>query len=291
MRADATVIISSRNRPVLLLDTVHSVLAGNDLPREIVVIDQSDTPHPALASHTGAPGCPVVYRWVGGRGASLARNTGAHAARHEVLVFLDDDMLVAPEWLAALVDALVAEGPRAAVTGQVAPATEDAAAPSTKVDPAPAVYEGRTARDILYTGNMAIHRDTFAAIGGFDERLGPGTPFPAAEDNDFGFRLLEAGHRICYVPTAIVYHRDWRSPRDLLALRGQYGRGQGAFYAKYLSLRDPHMLGRLLKDVALGLRALPLTALRDPGAASGEARYVAGMLSGAAGWVRRHRRR
>ena len=96
-------------------------------------------------------------------------------------------------------------------------------APSTKVDTAPAVYHGRLHEDVLYTGNMAMDRSAARAVGVFDERLGPGTSFPSAEDNDFGFRLLEAGYRIVYVPEALLYHRAWRSERDYVRLRWSYG--------------------------------------------------------------------
>jgi hypothetical protein len=51
----------------------------------------------------------------------------------------------------------------------------------------------RVDRDPLITLNMGMHQEVVALAGGFDERLGPGTPYPAGEDNDFGFRALEAG--------------------------------------------------------------------------------------------------
>jgi cobaltochelatase CobN len=113
---------------------------------------------------------------------------------------------------------------------------------------------------------MAIRRETLREVGGWDERLGAGTSFPAAEDNDLGFRLLEAGYRIAYHPEAVAWHRAWRAERDYLPLRWAYGRGQGAYYAKHAALSDAYMVRRFGADLgrlAAGLRAAGL----DPAAA------------------------
>jgi glycosyltransferase involved in cell wall biosynthesis len=173
----ASLIICSRNRPQLLLDAVESVLAGEQVPSEIILIDQSDVPNPALKQKQEFRGCWIRYHWTDSRGVSVARNAGAMAAQHDVLVFMDDDMIAPSDWFGTLVLALIRLGHRGVVTGQVAPAAAGGFAPSTKVDPTPALYEGRTGTDILYTGNMALYRATFIEVGGFDERLGPGTAF------------------------------------------------------------------------------------------------------------------
>jgi len=284
-RCHTSVIVCSRNRPTLVQDAVESVLDGDQLPDEIVVIDQSDEPHPVLHHAAGRAGCVIRYRHHASRGASAARNVGAEVAAGDCLFFIDDDMFVASGWFRALSTALVRVDPETVVTGQVAPAERVNRAPSIKVDPVPAVYRGRTASDVLYTGNTAMRRALFAALGGFDERLGPGTAFPAAEDNDFGFRVLESGRSIVYAPEAIAYHRDWRTPREHLSLQWAYGRGQGAFYAKHLSTADLFMFRRALHDVARGLwSVLRLIMIRPAGAASELAR-VAGIVLGAASWT------
>ncbi len=272
----------------MLLDTVESVLRGDRVPGEIVVIDQSDVPHEVLADYVDPPGCAIRYRSIHAIGVSAARNTGAAAATHELLIFIDDDMIAARTWLGTLVEALVRLGTRGVVTGQVAPAEADTVVPSVKVDPGPALYEGRLHTDVLYTGNMALYRDTLTRVGGFDDRLGPGTRFPAAEDNDLGLRLLEAGHSIAYVPDAVLYHRAWRSRRENVMLRWKYGRGQGAFYAKHLHLHDPYTLRRMVTDIVVGLRSVIKTVVVRPYDAAAEGLYVLGLLMGAAGWLWRY---
>src|SRR5207302_8060835 len=111
-------------------------------------------------------------------------------------------------------------GTRSVVTGQVRatePTRSGNFAPSTKVEQSRAVYVGRVGRDVLFS-NMAMHRCVYEEIGNFDERLGPGSAYPGAEDNDLGFRMLEAGYRIIYLPDAVVYHRAWRPASHYLPL-------------------------------------------------------------------------
>ncbi len=156
--------------------------------------------------------------------------------------------------------------------------------PAVVVSADPAVYEGRIDIDVLAGGNMALRRADLAAVGGFDLRLGPGTRFPAAEDNDLGHRLLDAGRRIVYVPDAVLFHRAWRPRRAYWPMRWRYGRGKGGFYSKHLSLRDTHMLRRLLRDLFSRLIRFPWFIVRHPMRASGDLFYLGGILSGVADW-------
>ncbi len=282
----ASLVVCSRDRPRLLLDMVRSVLAGEHNPGEIVVVDQSASPHPALAAPGAFP--TVRYLWTKDVGVSRARNRGIAEARWPIVALADDDVLVAPTWFGTLVRALVGAGERTVVTGQVQASAAEAPggfAPSSRTEDTPRAFVGRVGRDVLYTGNMALFRSAIDAVGGFDERLGPGTRFPAAEDNDLGFRLLEAGYRILYVPNAVVCHRAWRAERELVGLRWRYGRGQGAYFAKHLSLRDPYMMGRLVRHCGRHLARSARGAIRGAPRARGELAYVAGLLVGAVQWI------
>jgi len=129
-----------------------------------------------------------------------------------------------------------------------------------------------------------MYRSALEAVGGFDERLGPGTPFPGAEDADLGFRLLDAGHRIVYVPDALLYHRAWRSDADYLPLRWTYGIAQGAYYAKHLRGGDLHMARRFAMDVLRRIRRFPKRCVRERRKALADPYFVAGNLVGALRW-------
>jgi glycosyltransferase involved in cell wall biosynthesis len=285
-----SVIVPTRNRQAFARELVRSIISAETVPAEIVIVDQSDTADPELSADPSERGCAVTYRKSPTRGASTARNEGIIVARGDILVFVDDDVLAAPDWLSTLVAPLEGAGDHTVVTGQVrsgAPESAGGFAPSLNQDEKEAVYEGRAAANVLWTGNMAMFRATVDRIGTFDERLGPGKKrFPGGgEDNDFCFRLLETGHRIVYEPKAVVYHRAWRPPSDYVGVRWRYGRGQGGFYGKHLRLRDPYILRQLTRHVVGCSAAAVREAPRNPRHAVGSAAYAAGIVTAAAEWM------
>jgi GT2 family glycosyltransferase len=288
-----SLIICSRNRPKLLFECVQSVLKSEEVPTELIVIDQSTVPNQPLAILTTHRSCDIRYLWTQSVGLSEANNRGIVTARHDLLVFTHDDVVVTPAWFGTLIRALLAAGLRSVVTGQVR--LTEAESPggfqlTIKVDEAPAIYRGRVGKDVLLPLNMAMYRSAFDEVGGFDIRLGPGTSFAGGEDNDLGFRLLEAGYRIVYVPEAVLYHRAWRTEQDYVSLRWNYGRAQGAFYGKYLNLQDRYMLRRLGQDV-VHYAHMSLCRMRSQRRrAYGDAIYVLAVLSGAIQWLLTQRR-
>ncbi len=289
-----SLIICSRNRSKLLAELVASILEGDEVPTELIIIDDSDSRHEELATLTASRTCELRYLWARSRGLSRANNTGIVVARHDVLVFAQDDVLVTPTWFGTIVRALVEAGPGSVVTGQVLPGEAEVSggfAPATRTDEHPIVYEGRTSQDVLYVQNMAMYRSAVEKVGRFDERLGPGTPFPAAEDSDFALRLLETGYRILYVPQAVVYHRAWRTDADYLPLRWNYGVARGAFYAKHVRLGNSYMLQRMLTDIRVHVADIPWKVRHDRQRACGNAVLVFGILFGAFKWsLTQHRR-
>jgi GT2 family glycosyltransferase len=289
-----TLIICSRNRPRLLLETVASVLKGDEVPTELLVVDQSDVPNATLANARNDRHCSVRYLRVQSIGLSRARNIGIAEARYGIVAILDDDMLVEPSWFEVLIRRLCEAGERAVVTGSVLPTAAEvpgAFVPAEVCNTVPAVHEGRIGTDVLAGGHMAAFRSLLQTVGGFDERLGPGSDFPAAEDNDLGFRLLEAGSRIVYVPEAIVHHRAWRRKSAYLPMRWNYGLGKGGFYTKYLSLADRYMLRRMAWDIWHRIVRLPRRIASEPRQTVGDLVYICGIVFGASRWAVRQSRR
>ena len=285
----SSLIICSRNRPALLGDTVNSVLSAEERPDELIIVDQSDFRNDAVASLTH-PAVRIRYDWTPSVGVSMGRNRGVQSAHHSIVAFLDDDMYVAPNWYGALIGALVKVGPPAAVTGRVlaGPAEAPGAYLNLTVHTweEPRIHVGRIGRDVLATGHMAVFRSTFQSVGQLDERLGPGTRFPGAEDNDLGFRLLEAGCRIVYEPRSVVYHRSWRGKQAYVPLFWRYGRGQGAFYAKHLRRNDGYMLQRFRADVSRYAHLLPdRVRCRHVLELARSSAFLAGVLAGGAEWL------
>ncbi len=287
----SSLVICTRNRPRLVWQAVESVLSGTELPTELIVVDQSEVPHAQLASLADRGDCQVRYVWMHTVGASRARNHGASIAQHAIVAFIDDDMLVAPEWYARLIRALVQAGPGSVVTGRVLPGPVEVPrgfVPALVEGTESRSHAGRIGTDVLPGCHFALDRLAFLGVGGLDEQLGPGARFPAAEDNDLGFRLLEAGLRIVYAPECVIYHRAWRSTSAFWPLRWAYGRGQGAFYAKHLSLRDTHMARRLAWDIGLRTIRFPWRFIHRPRLALADLVFTVGLVTGCAEWLARH---
>ncbi len=274
----------------MLYSTVQSILDGDEVPAEIVIIDQSHEPYAPLAEMKPQRGCEICYHWDQSVGASKARNLGIRLAMYEYLVITDDDLFVAKDWLINFVQGLMNAGTKTVASGRVLASgtSEDRFTPSTTTEDKPARYGGRIWKDVLWSNNMALHRSVIDDIGFFDERLGPGTAFPAAEDNDLCFRLLEAGYQIIYVPSAVVYHRDWRPKKDYINLRWKYGVGRGAYYAKYFSWHDRYTFTRMTRDVREHIASCFHSLRNDTLKSYGDLVLAGGILFGTCGWLMRY---
>jgi GT2 family glycosyltransferase len=157
------------------------------------------------------------------RGAAHARNVAAFASTTPLLAFCDADDEVRERWLAGLVRGLDGAD---AVTGHV-----NELAPPRQRSWRPPATPGRlpTFLGVPYvlSGNLAVRKDAFVAVGGFDETL------TRCEDIALGWALLSKGYRIGYVEDAVL---DYRHRSGLLALMRQhylYGRGMAEVLSRY----------------------------------------------------------
>ncbi len=197
-----TAIIPVRNGERTLaasLDALGAQLASSD---ELIVIDDhSDDGTAAIARRYTER---VLSMPEGATGAAAARNLGAEAATHGILVFCDADVLVDP----GSRDRLLApvRGPAVGAVGVYAPCAETLGMWSRVKDTSIRVRHARSGRRIrwFWTGFSAIRRDAFRAVGGFDE-----THFPTGatvEDIDLGLRLSRDGHELVQVFDATARH-------------------------------------------------------------------------------------
>lgn len=189
-------------------------------PIEIVVVDDhSDDGSLALLRRL-PHSWPLSVVPAETRGAAAALNTGIRAARYPIICQVDQDVVVGPGWLVALLREL--EGPDvAAVQGYyVTDPAADWAARTMGLD-LEQRYEAisGSATDHVCTGNAAYRADALHRVGLFDERFGYGY------DNDMSYRLRAAGHRLVLCRDARSIHQ-WRE--GLCGYLGQqYGYGYG----------------------------------------------------------------
>jgi GT2 family glycosyltransferase len=218
-----SVVVPCRDRAGLLRDCLTALATEVD---EVIVVDAGSV-GPDVADAALAAGARVLR---GTGSASQARNLGWRAATSPLVAFVDDDCRPLAGWGAAMVTAL---GALSAVCGQVRPL--GAGHLSVLEDTTPSDYRSGLHPALLGHGaNLGVRRDALDLVGGWDERLGPGTRWPGAEDKDLLLRLLAAGATAGYRPEPVVEHLQWRSRRQSLRAEMGYGRGAGALAAKGL---------------------------------------------------------
>ena len=277
-----SVVVPTRDRVELLercLAGLENALGDGD---EILVVDSGsrDRRVAEVARSHGARCLRVETP-----GASIARNRGWRAARHDLIAFIDDDVLVTAQWAPNLRSAFGTDPTlgfatgrlslRAAQAGMHAPASVDEHTTPEELRPGDPRPRG-------VAGNLAVRAWALDRVGGFDEMLGPGKGFRAAEDLDLFDRLLLAGVRGRYEPAMSAAHDQWRTRWQRLTLNWAYGVGAGARLAK-LGRLHPRLARRVVDDVLLrwGVRDLVACVRRGYkfGAAAALLR-IAGILAG-----------
>ena len=225
---------------------------------EVVVIDNGSTDGSAeVARKLGA----LV---IGSDGASVAelRNIGAARSAGEILAFVDADHEISAAWVRAAADTLRASDVAAA--GALCHAPID----GTWVQRTYGLLRGMPhgTRDVewLGSGNLAIRRTVFQAVGGFD------TALTTCEDVDLCNRIRAAGFRI--VSNADMKNIHYGDPATLWDLfRGELWRGRDNLRVSFRSrlswrglpsvlipIVDVAMLGAVILGIAASVAGTSL---------------------------------
>jgi GT2 family glycosyltransferase len=255
-----SVVLCTRERPDDLAGALASLRTVDYPDFEIVVVDNAPVTD-ATQRVVEAAADPRIRRVVEPvAGLSNARNAGLAAARHDIVAFTDDDVVVDPYWLHGLARGFDRSDHVVCVCGMV-PSGELRTAAQAYFDQrvswaatlAPRAYSlAEPPPDLplfpfqvgIYgTGaNFAVKRSAATALGGFDEALGAGTSTKGGEDIDMFFRLVAAGHTLVNEPAAIVWHRHRSDGAALLVQARGYGLGLGAWLTKVSMDRDHRRL-------------------------------------------------
>ncbi|CAN5682476.1 hypothetical protein BH23GEM3_BH23GEM3_08160 [soil metagenome] len=256
-----SVVVGTRDRPESLRRCLAALRRIEYDDYEVIVVDNA-----SRSQATRKVVADTSFRYVREEreGLSWARNRGVSEARYGIVAFTDDDVEVDPGWLRGVADAL-SDPTVEAATGLVLAAELETYAQqlyehyggmSKGVAPREFVRDGMSPRDLLAMyevgvgANMAFRRRVFNRIGGFDTALGPGTPSGGADDLDIFHRVLTAGMKLRYEPTALVWHHH---RGDMRALRRQIhdnGRAFGVFLIK--TWRSGAVEGREMLRFAVG---------------------------------------
>jgi GT2 family glycosyltransferase len=279
-----TVVLSTYNRGELLVDAVRSLIALDPAspPHEIIIVDNNsrDNTRGVVESLIPESGGRLRYLFEGKQGLSHARNAGVAASRGRIVAFTDDDVRASPDWLIALGRAFDEHPDADYAGGRVLPMwplnppewlIDWFWSPLALVDYGPeGRYVSADDRDAYITlvgANLAVRRAVFDDVGGFDPRFQHERgSVSSCEDHEFELRLVNAGKRGWYEPSAVIraevqpkrlekaYHRKWSFDHGRgmarMAPAGHWFDGRCTFTPKTPTTR--HLLGaplRLYHDV------------------------------------------
>ena len=201
-----TVIIASHKRPDSIRRLIASLAPELATGSREIINAENGTPTPMQLSLEGAP---LRHLHEPRSGKCRIQNRAIAEASGEILVFLDDDLVVARSYLAAVEQFFDTHREFAAMKGRILP-DEDPEKKVGQLGPymdLPIVDHGDEVLEVrgVLGANMAFRADALRQVGPFDERLGPGAA-GHEEETEMSQRLRRAGFRIGYAPKALVYH-------------------------------------------------------------------------------------
>lgn len=261
----ASVIVCTYNRKEWLgrcLDGLERLTAR---PSEIIVVDgpSTDGTRQMLEELQRAGRLRLVPQ-ARLEGISAARNLGLAAARGEVVCFIDDDAIPAPEWLEGILEGYSGQNV-GGVGGPVFHMDGRLAMGRNAVDSFGEWYDASRGEDtagkypVMVGCNMSFRTEALRRVGGFDPY------FKYHQDEtDACLRVVLTGNDIVYVEKASVRHEwcegSYRKDRLkwYLRLRYLWGRNNAHLVSK-------NFHGRVSLGAYVGHRAQGLARRRRPG--------------------------
>jgi len=235
--------------------------AGIDgVTKELVLVDNAstdDTFERFTAWAARNPGIKVVQEPKPGLGR--ARNTGWKAASGKIIVMTDDDCYVQPGFLDLWLS-VFRENPEIGWSGGKI-LLHDPLDEPVGIDEWPDIRRYPLGT-YLYCGaiqgaNFAFRREVLEKIGGFDERMGAGTPY-ACEDIDAVSRASHCGYPGMYDPRPTVRHHHGRRNGTGTQYAGNiYASGTGAYHAK--CILTPGMRWLYLRPFLARIKHYPIS--------------------------------
>lgn len=247
-----SIVIPNLHSPVIgrTLESLLAQLGEHEAGVEIIVVGMDRynliPAHPYITFiRTPTPVC-----------AAAARNLGIVHAQGDILIFLDADCVVAPDWLVNLRRCYQDAAIQAVIGGVAFPDDEY----WTLCDNISTFYNfHKTApagnRPYAPTLNLSVRRALVERIGLFDESF----PGAAGEDIDWTLRMGLAGYTIHFNPQILVQHLPARNTwQQLLSRAYHFGRAMFKVFWRY---RDVRRIPFFDKHALLFLPLAPLLGL------------------------------
>lgn len=228
-----SVVIPTYNRRRRLAAALSGLAAQEPVDGgfEVIVVDDGSTDGTTDYLSSSMTPLRVTARRQPNSGPAAARNRGIEAAKGELVVFIDDDVVPVPGFLASHLHRHEQTDDDLVVIGPMNTPADFPLSPWVRWEQSmlykqyDAMKRGdyeATARQ-FYTGNASVARRHLEAAGGFD------TTFRRAEDVELAYRLAAHGLHFTFVPEAMVLHYAERSFRSWLNAAYSYGRNDVTF--------------------------------------------------------------
>lgn len=245
--------------PVSRADTVHltiqSIMRQDWANWEVVAVGQGNLEHPnkqqlkQIIENMHQKDSRVRYLHIEKQGATAARNAGVSASQGEIIAMIDDDCEARENWLSIIAQTFDANPAVDLIGGAtIAPPPKQrwfAVCPTNL--PAETIYDPVAMNGVPPAGwdwisaNIAMRREVANRVGPWDEYMGPGSIFPAADDTDYMLRLEAMGVKMAATPRAIVDHTyGYRyGIRAVIKHHRSYAYGNGGLAGKLTLMGDP----------------------------------------------------
>jgi glucosyl-dolichyl phosphate glucuronosyltransferase len=259
-----SVIVPTYNRATLLNKTLTS-LSAQEYPKEdyeIIVVDNSSTDNTKEVVHNFAIShASVRYVYAGNPGLHNARHAGAEAAKGEILLYIDDDVLTEKKLLLEIVKIYSAPDV-GCVGGKILPLWESE--PPKWIHQISKSYlsilddeEGPKEVKWIYGCNFAIRKDLLFKLEGFNpDGFCDPKMWWYRGDGEYGLleKVHQSGHKVLYTPNAIVWHFI---PQNRLTLEyfkeRAFKGGIEASYRKYRMSDKLTSINLLMRSIAFRL--------------------------------------
>jgi len=241
-----SVVVLTHGEGPYVADTVRSVLATDYVPLEIIVVDNEASEKTKCLIQTLPTNIRVVET---GKNLGFAggNNKGIEVATGEIVVLLNDDTRVEPEWISAFVEQFQMR-PNAGICGGLLLSWDGASIQHAggivlpngltwhvgQGEPFHRQYPGIRETEYVTGAVFAIHRKVLDRIGLLESSY-----FPLYfEEVEYCRLARKVGFEVLYVPKAIVYHRVMET--------------SGQFSQKYFCRYHVNRLRFLLRNYTVG---------------------------------------
>jgi GT2 family glycosyltransferase len=176
---------------------------------------------------------------------SKARNAGARIAKGDWIVFIDSDCIIPKDYFIELRKNILRKTAPDCIIGKILSVDDTCLGCFEEFEHMQSLKkylyakDGRTFAKICVGANMAIRKDVFRRIGGFDEKL------DSAEDRELGVRLFLNNYNIEYLDGLTVQHKYHISFMMTINRHLWHAKGNKVLYAKYPQIFRRPLINRL----------------------------------------------